>query len=106
PHPTTPSPFPYTTLFRSYSSRRAASISLKEVKSLITHTGTPTSPKVAAISPEVKMKSASFARPFAEIVSVASTLMSFAQPQSFKIGRAHVFKKHEVPRTVPHPVTT
>ena len=52
------------------------------------------------------MKSASFARPFAEMVSVASTLMSFAQPQSFKTSSREFFKNNEVPRPLPHTVST
>ena len=48
-----------------------------EVKFSITWTGTPTSPRVSAIAPEVKIRSASFALPLAEIVSVASTVTFF-----------------------------
>src|SRR5699024_2455467 len=84
--------------YNAYSSRSAASISLNEVKSLINHTGTPTSPSVAAISPEVRIKSASLARPFDEMVSVASTLMSLAQPQSFRTSSREFFKYNDVPR--------
>src|SRR5699024_11428814 len=73
---------------------------------LITHTGTPTSPRVAAISPEVKIKSASFARPFAEMVSVASTLTSFAHPQSLNTSSREFFKNKDVPRPLPQTVRT
>ena len=52
----------------------AASSSVVLVKFSITLTGTPTSPRARAISPEVRITSASLALPRAEMVSVGIPL--------------------------------